>query len=132
MELCLERSWLNASVLAPTEIVRVAPLQNEIAPKQIFNLIRKIARKTRQEIRKKTTRNMSEMFLAPLLLLLKNLSPALLSNSFHLVSQNAAFLKRLRLHSVCVCVLKRGVLKRVFQGGGYPMESPKRGCDLGT
>ena len=44
---------------------------------------------------------------------------------------NAAFLKRLRLCSVCICVLKRGVLRRVFQGGGYLMESPKRGCDLG-
>ena len=49
-----------------------------------------------------------------------------------LVSWNAAFLKRLRLRSVCVCVLKRSVPKRVFEGGGYLMESPKGGCDLGT
>ena len=36
------------------------------------------------------------------------------------MSQNAAFLNRLRLRSVCICVLKRGVLRRVFLGRRLP------------
>ena len=58
----------------------------------------------------------------PLFLPLLSLSLSLLSFLFSLslslslvlASQNAAFLKHLRLRSVRVCVLKRGVLRRVF------------------
>ena len=43
------------------------------------------------------------------------------------VPKTLAFAFGLRLRSKTRCVLRR-----VCQGGGYLVESPKRGCDLGT
>ena len=48
----------------------------------------------------------------------------------NLVSQNAAFLKRLRLRSVCICVLKCGLLRHLFWGSGPKEEVAIKGLAL--